>query len=310
MSMTDAQQEAMESKKDRILEDVDELTPSVPTLAFKGTLPEVITALKEFEDGFVFVPVQKPRVEGDFYLANTYNAEDPKVLPEYSQTSGYYRFLPSHEALEEINAMLGTPERFEALVIIQKQISVTVRDLKLPDNSAPVMYYINSYNRSTRESIVLGFAMMAFRYMHRRSGASKEDLHVMTKFMEDESNYQKATKLMQDYSVTQKTFKAIVENTKMPIQKLAANMFNLDREHINKYVERGEEIALLWQLFRSRYTRDGNTPNLTNLISFFHDVYHFHSATEHYDVATKFISKVSAYLTKKILPYVKVMDVI
>lgn len=289
-----------------IVTEVDTLIREVPTRVFEGNIREVIESLKEFEDGFCFVPVMKPAVEGDYYLANRYEVEDERILPEYSQTSEYYYLLKSHETLAALADGLG--DHIIARASVQKQISVTLFEPNI-SNETPLVYYLNSYNRATREKIIMGFALLSFTYMHRRSGTQKDDFENVTNFFKDSDKYTKAVQLIHDYPISYKTFQQAVKKAHLPLKRIAYHYYGIDKEVWKQYDEKDETSRLVFQSFKTRYAPDSQL-NLAHLIQWFHDLYHFNTKHERFDVAAKMLDQVSTYLTKSILPDVHLSEII
>lgn len=300
-------QKAKYDDSDLIDDTVVELVRDVPALYFQGPIREVVAQLKEFEDQFRFVPVMRPRVEGDYYLANRYQAEDPTVLPEYSQTSEYYCLLKSYETLEALADALG--DHILAKVAVQKQISVSLYDETISVDK-PIVYYLNSYNRSTREKIIMAFAFLGFHYMHRRSGTEKEDFTNVTDFLQDD-NYKKATQLMADYPISLKEFKRVCKKVQLPLKRLAYHMFGVDKGTWVANEEQDSTEELMYNLFKSRYSqRNEGKANLLHLIQWFHDIYRFNTKNERFDVATRMLDLASTYLTKTLLVDAKVSELL
>lgn len=282
--------------------DVVRLYRQVPSYVFEGPIREVIAKVKEFEEGFCFVPVQVPQVDGDYYLANTFGQEDPTVLPEYTQASDRYYLLKSFESLESLADGLG--EDLIAKVVIEKQISAAIYDPSISDDQ-PIAYYVNSYNRSTRERIILGFAFLGFTYMHRRSGVEKADFHNVIEYFKDGSHYASDAQLLKDYKISLREFKKVCKRVRIPLQRVGRNMLGVtgDMWEAASNADEGEE--LIYRLLCNKYAK-GQTMNLLNLIAWLHDLYHFNVASERFDAATRMLDWASDYLTKNLLPDAKI----
>lgn len=309
--MSNALQAATAHRKHIILKDVSELVPQVPSLTFSGSIPEVVSSISEFEDGFVFVPVQKPKVAGDFYVANTYKAENPKILPEYSATSAYYHLLRSSDTLQTIGEALlsgDSPANLFASAIVQRQVSVRIYDQNAKDTT-PVLYYINSYDRSTREQIVFGFAFVGMKYMHRRSGTNKEDIETLVEFLNDSEGYQEMVKRMREYDFDMSLFKSFVSATKIPLRKIAVEMLGAPLELVKEHEENSTELRYVNTLIRNRYG-SGDNLSIENFVRFMHSVYAYNAQNGRFDHATRFVSSASTFMRKTVLPHFKLGNLI
>lgn len=307
-TLVEANNTTDESPSDaNIVTDVDRLIREVPAFSFSGPIREVAQQLREFEDEFCFVPVMKPKVEGDFYLASRYKVEDPAVLPEYSQTSDFYYLLKSYNTLEPLADGLG--DHIQAHAHVQKQVSVALYDPNVSED-VPLVYYVNSYNRSTREKIIMGFALLSYTYIHRRSGTHKDDFETITQFLSNEESYTEAMKLLMDYPVGFNEFKQACKKAGVPLKRVAYHMFGINKELWQEAFEKGNTERLLFNAFKSRYGNEEGRLCLTNLIQWFHDLYHFNTKSGRFDVATKTLDLASGYLTKSILPKTKLLDII
>lgn len=310
--MTEALKSAKTNRDQLIDEDVVSLSTDIPAYRFQGSGEEVIRSISNFEDGFRFVPVQRPAVEGDFYLTNLTGSDGSKhLLPKYTMTSAYYHLLRSSDTLSKLLDVFVDDENtdLEFVAAIQKQISVAIHNKKDTKSQLPHLLYLNSYDRTAREQIILGHLFVGLKYMHRRSGTSKDEVETLAELLKDDDGYNEMVKRMNDYEMDISLFKSFLAFTKVPPRKLYLEFLGGSKETYKEAVEADMEIPLVYSALRNRYANN-TLFTLSKFIGFMHALYRYHTSNDRYDQATRFASAASEYMRKKILPHFKIANLI
>ena len=319
--MSEALQASASNKKNLVMTDVDALVRNVPLIFSEGPVQEVVNKISDFEDGFVFVPVQKPRVEGDFYLAHKgYPEQSEKgevILPEYSAVSAYYHLLRSSDTLRTLSEALTTgreADSFIAFSYIQRQISVSIYRKSAVEGrktgpGVPDLFYLNSYDRSTREQIVLGHAFIGLKYMHRRSGQEKDSVKTIADLINDDEGYEAVLDRIRQYDMDLSLFRSFTTATKVPVRKVCTEFYGFTTEQYKEAEEDGKEIELFYNAVRNRHGTDG-AMNLAQFVNFMHSLYRIQVGNEKFDNATRFVSAAANYMRKIVVPHFKLQNLI
>ena len=144
-----------------------------PTVSLGAdNLKPVISKLSEIEEGFVMYRILNPSVPNRFVLANTAFGATPALM---SIVSGRYRVLRPSVALRMIDEALEhyhPHEKISVAATISKQVLVTIYG---KDKSGLQMIYVNSFDRTARELLVLP-GLRGIKYTHTNNGKHKHDM--------------------------------------------------------------------------------------------------------------------------------------
>lgn len=303
----------LKSNRGECMEDVI-FNPKVNKLHFTGTLQEVFDQIKLFEKHFKLEPITSPNIPNQFALVNTFDSK-PSF---YAFVSRHYEVLEAWKSLELfIKNMLEELDKanvkeenllskFTAKAYISRNISVELYYENAYNDKKPLklFHYVNSYDKKLKETIIFAPFMLSFSYVHRKSGLEKNGF---TKLLEllTMQNYQGASKRIEstvaekfiiNTPVTLKEFEKLLALTQIPINKLLAEVFNMNKEEIKDLKDKN-----LYKIAYVEFSKMNDGPTLANLIQFVDKLYSVLSRNNKFDKASFIYVKVSNFITKKFI---------
>jgi len=246
------------------------LQESVPVIASgSSTFEDTIATFETLEEGFVLYRITTPVLPHRFVLANTAYADTPVFL---SVVSGRYRVLrPSatlkllHEALQVHTADYN---KSSIRYFVQKQMSVTINH---PEYKFPVLTYVNSFDRTTRESVILP-GLRAVKYTHTNNGKNKTDAATLIDLALNRAKTEEWFDKLRTAEVTKAIFMRYVRGSlSMTPRSVLLKVFKYQGE-ISDMNEKDFEV-LAYNEYRDRYGSSA-----LGFVEFAHDLHRIYNA--------------------------------
>lgn len=291
-----------------------EFSSKVNKLHFTGTLEEVFSQIKLFEKQFKLESIKEPNIPNQFALVNTFD-DKPSF---YAFVSRHYEILEAWKSLELfIKNMLEELDKanvkeenllskFSAKAYISRNISVELYYETEYNNSEPLklFHYVNSYDKKLKETIIFAPFMLSFSYVHRKSGLAKNGFTKLLELLTMQNyhgEYKKiestiAEKFIVNTPVTIKEFEKLLTLTQIPINKLLAEVFNMNKEEIKDLKDKN-----LYKIAYVEFSKMQDGPTLANLIQFVDKLYSILSKNNKFDKASFIYVKISNFITKKFI---------
>lgn len=279
------------------------LTREVIDVRFSGKFKDVARQVGEFEDAFQFVPFTEPEIPDLFALVNFYHRDQKELKaidPDaegvmYAPASPYYRLLKAEDTLRLLVGAMeeNSHKKFLASAYLGRHISVSVKEEGAED---PAIFYVNSYDKTLRESVILAPVMLKMDFVHRKSGKTKNGFDSVLDYLRDSLDYSEALTAMADVEVSPRDFTRFLNKADIPRKKLLNRMFGVEWEQIRE-IDEGQEDAEIFDYMRRTYDGD----SLVQLVRFAHDLYRFFIQNTSNDKASKAVDRLSTFISKHYL---------
>lgn len=242
-----------------------EVQEKPPVITVTGdTLEPIINKLEEVETGFVLYKITQPNIPHRFVLVNTALGNTPAFM---SIVSGRYRVLrPTvalkmiKEAVEEIRA----DEEFSIVGTISKQVLVTLAGKT--SNGVDSIVYINSFDRSVRETVILP-GLRAVRYTHTNNGKNKDDMAHLVELAFNQEDIKKWREALLTVKLTKATFNRFIKVNLSTTPRTLLLKFFKYADPISDYTEADFREAA----YREYVNTYGD--NLVGFVDFIHKYY-------------------------------------